>query len=152
MSTEATTAVETLTLIERAKRAYAETQQAQEEKRRQQYQRDAEALKGAMLKTLGVTVDEVESLGRRPVVNVEGLIFGVDCETGNYVPELLSPCPECGQQRSARIYTLTRVGELLANPAQFYHYCPTKPEQDNTPEAKLLAALREFITAHSYQP
>ena len=118
----------TTTLRERAALAHELVKREQDERHEQEYRNQCDRLAGLAAKTFGVERSEIEFERRSEsgdaVGKIEGMSFVVHAADFNWALQLISPCDKCGQERSATVYTLARLGELIADSKYFYHYCP----------------------------
>jgi hypothetical protein len=139
----------TQTLKERAAEAHDKIKREQDARHNEEYREQCDMLANLAAKTLGVEREEIEFERRSEygaaLGKIEGLSFGVYAADYGWTLQLLSPCEQCGQERSATVVSLERLGELIAGPQFFYHYCPPKRDESDTPEARLITAIQDMI-------
>ena len=82
---------------------------------------------------------------------VEGVKMRLERDYGKNLFTVFGACPRCGAECASReVPEFADIGELLVEFKPTYeHFCgsaaPIEDDKSNTPEARLLSALRDFI-------
>lgn len=144
-----TATVGTQTLKERAAEAREKIKAEEGARHEREYREQCDMLAKLAGKTLGVEREDIEFERRTEygsaLGKIEGMSFTVYAADYGWTLQLVSPCEQCEQERTATVVSLERLGELIESPAFFYHYCSVKRDESNTPEARLVTAIQDMI-------
>lgn len=150
------TTIETQSLRQRIDEARERLTRDRAEKEAEDRRREGDRLRTQMRKVLQIEVepDAVIFDGHRPRVVVEGLRFSVDNDFGLV---LLRECGACHKDVTFGVWSIEGLADAETRPFFYPHgqgncvlVMGTEPPQ--SAEQRLVAALRDMIAQHSYQP
>ena len=134
----------------RATQIYEARVASRETQSREAKQKQIDQFSEALSNLLAIEI-EVDSL-REEIGDV--MFVGTPLAGGLVEVAIESPCPDCKDLQMYRVRTLADVGAILSGHPDPHPDCLAKGRTasggiDNSPEARLLNALRDFIAANN---
>src|SRR5215210_8066990 len=103
----------TQTLRERAAEARDKVKREEDERYEKEYREQCDTLAKLATKTLGVEREDIDFERRNEYGSasgkIEGMSFTVYAADYGWTLQLVSPCEQCGQERSATINSVSRL-------------------------------------------